>query len=196
MKTNPAPILLAAVVFLAAGMLGSCGTTAVPPEHAAGNAASMPSRDRSVTRNWVKVRDKPPVWVPRGVAADVLVSSDHRNGEWVFARDDRDTRFYIPLHGLPHDRRDALVREALAMRDAPACRAYERQWRREEARENTRKLAREAPLFLVKLPFLAGAGVLYALGAQGWTPPAFGCSSPPVSVSSCGAGMGAGCGGH
>lgn len=191
MKTNPAPILLTAVVLVAAGVLSSCSTTGGPSGHAPGNAASTSSQDRSIAKNWVKISDQPPVWAPRGVTADVW--SDHRQGEWVFARDAKDTRYFIPLHGLPRSRRDALVQEALAMRDKKACRAYEQR----SGPEVDRERAWEVAGAVAKLPFLTATGVFYALGARGWTEPPNLGAVPSINVPACvGGNLGAGCGGR
>jgi hypothetical protein len=65
-------------------------------------------------RNWVKVRSNPPTWYPRGIPANCATS--HRDGEWIYAEDLHNTRFFVPLDGLKSERRKSLLAEALAAR--------------------------------------------------------------------------------
>lgn len=67
-----------------------------------------------LSKGWVKVSSKPPTWYPRGVPADH--PTDYRSGEWIYLKDNADTRFFIPLHGLLLEKRKALETEAMAAR--------------------------------------------------------------------------------
>ncbi|MFT6242911.1 MAG: hypothetical protein ACJAQT_005023 [Akkermansiaceae bacterium] len=91
---------------LLAGFTSSCATS----------GKSDPSTHElpSMSRSWVKVDSKPPTWYPRGVPADH--PTDFKSGEWIYAEDTKNTCFFIPLHGLPPDKRKALKAEAMAAR--------------------------------------------------------------------------------
>lgn len=65
-------------------------------------------------KNWVKVSSQPPTYYPRGTSSDC--PTDFRSGEWVQTGDEKGTRYFIPLHGLTHERRSNLLYEALAAR--------------------------------------------------------------------------------
>jgi hypothetical protein len=66
------------------------------------------------SQRWVKVSSRPPTLYPRGVAAGC--PTDCHSGEWVHTADAQDTRYFIPLHGLGGQSRQALVNEALSAR--------------------------------------------------------------------------------
>ena len=88
---------------LASPLASSCSTSQ-PPQ----------AGSESHTAQWVKVKESPPTWYPRGVSADH--PTDHNNGEWIYTEDEVGTRYFIPIHGLPPDRRQALLADAWASR--------------------------------------------------------------------------------
>jgi hypothetical protein len=100
---------------------------------------------------WVKVKKQPPTWYPRGIPADF--STDHKDGEWIDTEDEVGTRFFIPLRGLPPDRRNALLSEALAARTS------EKSQRIHD--EETKRKFGSAAIYLLVAPILAfgGAGL-------------------------------------
>jgi hypothetical protein len=100
----------------------SCSTAPSRPPLAVKQSSRVAS---AASSQWVKVRDNPPTWYPRGTPADCPI--DHHSGEWLYTEDSQGTRFFIPYHGLTVDRRKALVAEALAARDPRKARkiAYE-----------------------------------------------------------------------
>ena len=103
----------------------------------------------SVSSSWVKVSSKPSTWYPRGVPSDH--PTDFKSGAWVYSEDTLDTRFFIPVHGLPPEKRKALVAEALATRHPNTV-------RRNNMEEASRK-AKAAGSMIVISPFLAFAEV-------------------------------------
>ena len=76
--------------------------------------AAQTSIQAAPNRQWVKVRDHPPTWYPRGIPADC--PTDHRNGDWVFTEDAQGTCFFIPRHIPQPAQRKQLLAEALAAR--------------------------------------------------------------------------------
>jgi len=91
-------------------LLSQCAPTPpaapTPPQAAAPVAFS--------SHHWVRVSPRPPTFYPRGVAADT--PTDLHSGEWVYTKDDRDTRFFIPFRGCGGVPRETLVNEAMAAR--------------------------------------------------------------------------------
>ena len=102
-----------AVLLMFAVLVSSCATTRSQLQTKPTGSSRMAS---AVTSQWVKVRSNPPTWYPRGTPADC--PTDHRSGEWVYAKDAAGTSYFIPLHGMARDQRKSLVKEALAARSA------------------------------------------------------------------------------
>ena len=94
---------------------------------------------------WVKACSQPPTWYPRGTAANCV--TDHTTGEWIYTEDAQGTRFFIPLHGLPADRRKTLLAEAFAARNPDKSRRI--------ANEETGRKIATAVGIVVVAPFMA-----------------------------------------
>lgn len=58
------------------------------------------------------VGDSPPVYYPKGLTADAPTA--YKDGCWIYARDDADTRFFIPLGGHGGIGQQQLIDEARA----------------------------------------------------------------------------------
>lgn len=90
--------LLCLFSFIVPMVLASCG-------------ASQNPSPKSVTfqpGNWQKVKDKPPVFYPKGVSKDHPTS--HRDGMWVTTGDPAGTTYFIPNRGVDSSK---LAAEAL-----------------------------------------------------------------------------------
>lgn len=86
--------------------------TAISCRSTAPHSADVP---KTVTRSqWVKVSSQPPIYYPRGVAANT--PTDHWSGEWVDTGDEHGTRYFVPFRGLGGTDRQMLVKEALSQR--------------------------------------------------------------------------------
>lgn len=124
--------------------LCSCATSA-SPGRAGRKAHQEPGAD------WVKVQSRPPTWYPRGVPADA--PNDHQSGEWVYTENAQGDRYFIPLHGLPTERRARLRNEAMAARSPEKMNRI--------LREDSSHVAKESGTLLF---YLSPPGWLVAMG--------------------------------
>jgi len=90
--------LLCLFSFIVPMVLASCGASQKPSQKP---LAFQPE-------NWQKVKDKPPVFYPKGVSKDHATS--HRDGMWVTTGDPAGTSYFIPNRGVDSSK---LVAEAL-----------------------------------------------------------------------------------
>lgn len=121
------------VVVLFGYFLSSCSTTTPVSVRPAPNS------------NWVNVHSKPPTWYPRGTPANGPV--DYHAGEWIYAEDSSDNRFFIPFHGLSTERRKTLLAEAFAARNPEKLKIINRE-------ETNRRIATGVG-FVIVAPILA-----------------------------------------
>ena len=123
------------MVLLASQALVSCGTTSIEPSQ------SSPARVDSVS--WEKVKDNPPVYFPKGVAASHPTGC--WDGLWVPVGDEEGTRYFVPASC---GNRQALITSALA-RVTPEERARTARKRAGRAANRTARTAVAAPAILM-----------------------------------------------
>jgi hypothetical protein len=128
-------------VILTASLLGICLSSCATTPH------TNPSVQPAPNAKWVKVRNTPPTWCPRGTPAGC--ATDGQSGEWVDTGDAANTRFFIPFHGPSETPRRTLVNEALAARN---------EWKKrqiiDEDRAVVRDIALAIPLAIIATPLL------------------------------------------
>ena len=126
------------MLLLASQALVSCGTTSIRPSH------SSPARvDPVDSVNWERVKDNPPVYFPKGIAADQPTGC--WDGVWIPIGDEEGTRYFVPSNC---GNRQVLINSALA-RVTPEEQARTAQKKAGRAAKRTARTAVAVPGLLI-----------------------------------------------
>ena len=142
---------------LASAMMGCCISISC---QSAGVAQPQGAAARYHADHWTKASAKPPVYYPRGVAANA--PSNFMDGEWFRVCDAADTRYFIPFKLPPGPDRRSLVSEVCSLRTDD----YRRQIAKESDEESADHLKRVAKIAPVLVPLNLGLGAVSALGGH------------------------------